>query len=142
LLLPVAMLTNPFGLNDLTGAIIDAAITVHRETGPGLLEAVYAECLTYELQDRNFDVETNQRIPLVYRGRTLINHYFLDLRVNGKVVIELKSVSALAPVHTAQLLTYLKLTGCPVGLLLNFNVPVMKQGIKRVIRPGLEKSGL
>jgi GxxExxY protein len=93
------------------------------------------------MQDRTFDVETNQRIPLVYRGRTLINHYFLDLRVDGKVVIELKSVSALAPVHTAQLLTYLKLTGCPVGLLLNFNVPVMKQGIKRVIRPGLETSG-
>jgi GxxExxY protein len=96
------MLTNPLGLNDLTGAIIDAAITVHRETGPGLLEAVYAECLTYELQDWNFDVETNQRVPLVYRERTLINHYFLDLRVDGKVVIELKSVSALAPVHEEQ----------------------------------------
>lgn len=98
------MLTNPDGLNHLTGAIIDAAITVHRETGPGLLEAVYTECLTYELQDRNFDVETNHRVPLVYRGRTLMNHDFLDLRVNGQVIIELKSVSALAPVHTSQLL--------------------------------------
>jgi GxxExxY protein len=133
------MLTNPDGLNDLTGAIIDAAITVHRETGPGLLEAVYLECLTYELLDRNFDVETNQRVALVYRGHTLMNHYFLDLRVNGKVIIELKSVSALAPIHTSQLLTYLRLTGCPVGLLLNFNVPIMKRGIKRVIRPGLDR---
>lgn len=76
------MLTNPQGLNDLTSAIIDAAVTVHKEIGPGLLEAVYTECLTYELQERNFDVETSIRLPIVYRGHTLSNYYFLDLRVN------------------------------------------------------------
>ena len=128
------MLTNPLGLNDLTGTIIDAAIRVHKETGPGLLEAVYTECLTYELEDRNLEVETNERVPLVYRGRTLMNHYFLDLRVNGQVIVEVKSIASLAPVHSAQLLTYLKLAKCSVGLLINFNVPLLKEGIKRVIR--------
>jgi GxxExxY protein len=128
------MLTNPKGLNDLTSALIDAAITVHKELGPGLLEAVYPECLTYELQDREFEVETNQRLPVVYRGHTLSNYYFLDLRVNRNVIIEVKSIAALAPVHSAQLMTYLRLSGCHVGLLINFNVPLLKEGLKRVIR--------
>jgi GxxExxY protein len=134
------MLTNPLGLNDLTGTIIDAAIRVHKETGPGLLEAVYTECLTYELEDRNLEVETNERVPLVYRGRTLMNYYFLDLRVNGQVIVEVKSIASLAPVHSAQLLTYLKLAKCVVGLLINFNVPLLKEGIKRVIRPQSDSS--
>jgi GxxExxY protein len=134
------MLSNPFDLNPLTSAIIDAAIAVHRETGPGLLEALYTECLTYELQERKLYVETNYRVPLVYRGHRLSNFYFIDLRVEGKVIVEVKSVAALAPIHTSQLLTYLKLTGCSVGLLINFNVPVLKEGLKRVIRRSQESS--
>ena len=106
------MLTNPDGLNDLTSGIIDAAIAVHRELGPGLLEAVYTECLTYELQERHFEVETNHRLPVIYRGHTLSNYYFLDLRVNSKVIVEVKSLVALAPVHSAQLMTYLRLSCC------------------------------
>jgi GxxExxY protein len=128
------MLTNPHDINNLTGAIIDAAIAVHKELGPGLLEAVYTESLTYELQERNFDVETNQRLPVVYRGHRLSNYFFLDLRVNQKVIIEVKSIAALAPVHSAQLMTYLRLSGCPVGLLINFNVPLLKEGLRRIIR--------
>jgi GxxExxY protein len=133
LLLRRGMLTNPRGLNELTGGIIAAAIAVHRECGPGLLESVYTECMTYELQERDFEVETGLRIPLTYRGRRLSSHYYLDLRVNRQVIVEVKSVAALAPVHTAQLITYLKLTACPVGLLINFNVPVLKQGVRRVV---------
>ena len=128
------MLTNPHDVNNLTSAIIDAAITVHKELGPGLLEAVYTESLTYELQKRNVDVETNQRLPVVYRGHVLSNYFFLDLRVNQKVIIEVKSIAALAPVHAAQLMTYLRLSGCPVGLLINFNVPLLKEGLRRIIR--------
>jgi GxxExxY protein len=129
------MLTNPGGHNAITSGIIDAAITVHRETGPGLLENVYVECLAFELHDRKFDVDRGLKIPLTYRGRRLSSYYILDLRVNGAVIVEVKSVAQLAPVHAAQLVTYLKLTGCPVGLLINFNVALLKQGIRRVILP-------
>lgn len=127
------MLTDPAGLNGLTATIIQAAIAVHRETGPGLLEGVYAECLAFELNDRGLEVERGIRIPLTYRGRRLSSHYLLDLRVSGCVIVEVKSVAQLSPVHSAQLITYLKLTGCRVGLLINFNVPLLKQGIRRVV---------
>jgi len=129
------MLTNPGGFNDLTGAIIEAAIVVHKETGPGLLEGVYTECLAYELRDRRFQVERGLKIPLTYHGRELSTHYLLDLRVNGVVIVEVKSVAQLAPVHSAQLVTYLKLNACPVGLLINFNVPLLKQGVRRILLP-------
>jgi len=129
------MLTNPAALNEVTGAIIGGAIEVHKECGPGLLEGVYTECLTFELQDRGLDVERGVRIPLTYRGRRLSTRYYLDLRVNRAVIVEVKSVAALAPVHTAQLLTYLKIGACPLGLLINFNVPLLKNGIVRVVRP-------
>ncbi len=129
------MLTNPARLNDLTGVIIAGAIEVHKECGPGLLEGVYVECLTFELRDRGLEVERGVRIPLTYKGRKLSTRYCLDLRVNGLVIVEVKSVAALAPVHAAQLLTYLKITNCPVGLLINFNVPLLKNGIDRVVNP-------
>lgn len=129
------MLTNPAGLNGLTSTIIDAAIRVHRETGPGLLEGVYVECLAFELVDRRLEVERGLRIPLTYRGRALASHYLLDLRVSRCVIVEVKSVAQLAPVHSAQLITYLKLAGCRVGLLINFNVPLLKQGIRRIVLP-------
>ena len=129
------MFTNPGGRNDLTSMVIGAAIEVHKECGPGLLESVYTECLAYELADRGLEVERGTAIPLTYRGRSLSTRFYLDLRVNRAVIVEVKSVSALAPVHTAQVLTYLKLTNCHVGLLINFNVPLLKDGIARVIRP-------
>ena len=129
------MLTNPAGLNGLTSTIIDAAIRVHRETGPGLLEGVYIECLAFELGDRRLEVERGLKIPLTYRGWKLSSHYLLDLRVSRCVIVEVKSVAQLAPVHSAQLITYLKLTGCRVGLLINFNVPLLKQGIRRIVLP-------
>jgi GxxExxY protein len=134
------MLTNPKGLNDLTGVVIAAAIDVHKETGPGLLEQVYTECLALELRDRGLNVERAVKVPLNYRGRALSTFYVLDLRVNNTLIIEVKSVEALAPVHTAQLLTYLKLTNSPVGLLINFNVPVLKDGVKRVVSPKVART--
>jgi GxxExxY protein len=130
------MLTNPAGMNNLTRTTIGSAIRVHRHYGPGLLESVYDEAFTYELQDQGLEVAKRVPIPLVYRGRKLSAHYEIDLLVGGSLIVEVKSVSALAPIHTAQLLTYLKLTGLPVGLLINFNVPVLKDGVRRVVLPG------
>jgi GxxExxY protein len=129
------MLMDPAGVNPLTHAIIGGAMNVHRNLGPGLLESVYPECLAFELREQGLRVELGTIVPLTYRGRRLAAHFVLDMCVEGKVIVEAKSVSRLALVHTAQLLTYLKLTGHPVGLLINFNVPVLKEGIKRVINP-------
>jgi len=129
------MLIDPDGLNVVTRTIIGAAIAVHKEVGPGLLEAVYTECLAFELRDRGLEVERGVRIPLSYRGRPLKTRYYLDLRVNRVVIIEIKSVAAVAPVHSAQLLTYLRLANCSVGLLINFNVPLLKDGVRRIILP-------
>jgi len=131
----LSMLTNPAGTNDLTEAIIGGAIRAHRDKGPGLLESAYVECLVWEFRDRGLSVGRKLSVPLTYRGRTLETTYVLDLLVEGKVIVELKAVAALAPVHSAQLLTYLKLAGLPVGLLINFNVPVLKQGIRRLVNP-------
>jgi GxxExxY protein len=129
------MLTNPAGTNELTEAIIGGAIRVHRDKGPGLLESAYVECLVCEFRDLGLAVGRKLSVPLTYRGRTLETTYELDLLVEGRVIVEVKAVAALAPVHSAQLLTYLKLTGLPVGLLINFNVPVLKQGIRRLVNP-------
>jgi GxxExxY protein len=128
------MLTNPAGLNGHTRGVIGAAIRVHQETGPGLPESIHTECLVFELRQRGIPVETEVRIPLSYRGTTLKGHYPLDLLVAGLVIVEIKSVVELAPIHTAQLLTYLELTDRQVGLLINFNVRIFKEGIKRVVR--------
>ena len=127
------MLTDPFGTNDITGDIIASAIEVHKALGPGLLESAYAACLTLELAERGHAVELKKPVPLVYKTVKLEAAYQLDMLVDGRIIIELKSVDALAPIHEAQMLTYLRLTGCPVGLLINFNVPILKDGIQRVI---------
>ena len=132
------MFTNPFGLNDLTSTINGCAIRVHRAFGPGLLEAVYAQCLRMELCEAGLSVASRTAVPLQYRGVKLDTAFYLDLLVDDKVIVEVKSVAALAGIHTAQLLTYLRLTGRPVGLLINFNVPVLKQGVRRVVNPGRE----
>ena len=119
--------------NQLTNEIIGSAIEVHRNLGPGLLESTYEECMAYELQERNLNVKRQIEIPVLYKGTQLEQNYRIDLLVNNQVIIELKSVNKLEPVHDAQLLTYLKLANKRYGLLLNFNVPVMKQGVRRLL---------
>jgi GxxExxY protein len=121
-------------LNRLTEAIIGAAITVHRELGPGLLESAYDACLAYELLVRGLLVEREKTLPLLYRGQTIDCGYRLDLLVDSLVVVEVKSVERFERVHAAQLLSYLRLSGCRVGLLINFNVKwLVEDGIKRVV---------
>ncbi|HMO52908.1 MAG TPA: GxxExxY protein [Tepidiformaceae bacterium] len=115
----------------LTHAIVGAAIDVHRTLGPGLLEGVYEECLAFELRDRDLDVKRQVTVPLVYKGNALNSNLRIDLLVNNAVVVELKAIESLMPIHEAQLMTYLRLMGKEVGLLINFNVPVLKQGIVR-----------
>ena len=116
---------------DLTEKIIGAAIEVHRHVGPGLLESVYQACLAREFALQGLSFEAQKPLAIEYKGIQLAGGYQLDFVVDGKVVVELKAVEALLPVHEAQLLTYLRLTGCRVGLLINFNVAVLKNGIKR-----------
>ncbi len=118
--------------NDLSGVIIGCAMRVHTALGPGLLESAYEECLEYELRKREFNVRKQIPIPLVYEEVELDCVYRLDLIVENKVIIEVKSVESLKPIHSVQLLTYLKLTNCKLGLLFNFNVLHLKEGIKRV----------
>ena len=119
-------------INYLTGEIIGAAIEVHKALGPGLLESAYEECLCHEFKLRSFPFERQKELPIEYKGVKLDCGYRLDMVVWEKIILELKSCSELQPIHEAQLLTYLKLTGIKVGLLINFNVPVLKQGIKRL----------
>lgn len=120
-------------INDITGKIIGASFKVHSELGPGLLESSYKECLYYMLTKGGLFVEKEKSLPLVYEEVRLDVGYRLDLFVETKVVVEIKSVESLTDVHTAQVLTYLKLTQCKVGLLINFNVSDLKKGIKRLI---------
>jgi GxxExxY protein len=119
---------------ELTERIIAAAIEVHRELGPGLLESTYEECLCRELTQRIMHFERQRELPVTYKGNVVDGVYRIDLIVEGSVIIELKSVEALAKIHEAQLLTYMKLSGIGVGLLINFNVPVLKDGVKRFVR--------
>jgi GxxExxY protein len=120
-------------LNALTNDIIGAAMTVHREIGPGTLESTYEACLTYELVDRGFAIERQKALPIVYKGRTLDCGYRIDLLVEGKVIVEVKSIERFEPVHSAQMISYLRLSGCKVGLLINFNVKWLVDGIKRIV---------
>ncbi|MFN0305950.1 MAG: GxxExxY protein [Burkholderiales bacterium] len=118
---------------EITGAIISAAMKVHSGLGPGLLESVYEACLEHELRKGPFSVARQVEVPVVYDGLRLESGFRLDLLVAETVVVEIKAIDRLAPIHTAQLLTYLKLTKCRVGLLLNFNVVHMRDGIKRIV---------
>jgi len=106
-----------------------------RRSDRGLLESAYAACLAFELTECGHLVEARKPVPLVYKGIALSVSYYLDMLVDGEVVVELKSVDAVAPIHEAQLLTYLRLTGSKVGLLINFNVPVVKDGVHRIVSP-------
>ena len=119
--------------NQITGEVIGAAIEVHRVLGPGLLESTYMPCLQYELTARGLRFVTQQPLPLVYKEMVLNATYRLDLVVEDTVVVEVKSIANLEPVHDAQVLTYLHLSGRPVGLLINFNVPKLVLGVRRLI---------
>ena len=125
-------------VNELTEAVIGAAIEVHRALGPGLLESAYVQCLCRELQIRQLPFVLEQPLPLVYKGLRLDCGYRVDLVVADRVVVEVKVVDRLAPVHEAQLLTYLRLGGLKVGLLINFNVALLREGIVRRVL-GLEE---
>ena len=118
---------------ELTGQIIGAAIEVHQTLGPGLLESAYQTCLAREFSLQAINFEQQKPLPIEYKGVALDCGYRLDFLVDDKVIVELKAVDVLHPLHEAQLLTYLKLTGCRVGLLINFNVAVLKSGIKRMV---------
>lgn len=120
-------------INEITQEVISAAIEVHRNLGPGLLESAYEACLAYELQDRGLHVERQKPLLIIYRDINVEVGYRLDLVVENAIVIELKSVEKLEPIHQAQVLSYLKLSGHRVGLLINFNVRMLKHGIKRFI---------
>jgi len=121
-------------LNALTEAIIGAAIEVHHALGPGMLESAYDACLAYELLQKGLRIERQKPMPLVYRGQVLDVGYRIDLLVEELVVVEVKAVECLGRVHGAQLLSYLKLSGCKVGLLINFNVKwLAENGIKRIV---------
>ena len=119
--------------NQLTNEIIGSAIEVHRNPGPGLLGSTYEECMAFELQDRDLIIKRQYEIPVLYKGKKLEQNYRIDLLVNNQVIVELKSIKKIEPIHDAQLLTYMKLANKKYGLLLNFNVPVMKQGIRRLL---------
>lgn len=118
---------------ELTDRILSAAISVHRSLGPGLLESAYKECLAERLRSSGLEVVRERAIPLTYEGLDIPEAYRADIIINGTVLVELKSVERLLPIHEAQILTYLKLSGIKVGLLINFNGKTLKQGIRRFI---------
>src|SRR5688572_10087269 len=120
-------------LNELTGKVIGACIEIHRELGPGLLESAYEECLAYELSKDGLHFERQRALPVRYKEVQLDCGYRLDFVVEGELILEVKAVTELHPIHEAQLVTYLKLDKKFLGLLINFNVPLLKQGVKRVV---------
>jgi GxxExxY protein len=122
----------PADLEDLIRQTIGSCIVVHRELGPGLLEKVYPRAIALELKSRNIPYSTEKAIPGRYRG-TLICHQRIDLMIDNRLVLEVKSVERLGPIHVAQVINYLRVTGTRAGLLINFNVPILKQGIRRIV---------
>jgi GxxExxY protein len=117
----------------LTADVIAAAIEVHRELGPGLLESVYQKCLNWELRSQGMECSSQHRLPLAYKGATIDEEFVLDFYFPGRLIVELKAVEKLLPIHEAQLMTYLRLSRTRVGLLINFNVPLLKDGLKRMV---------
>jgi GxxExxY protein len=120
-------------LNYLSGQVLDAAIVVHKEMGPGLLESVYQICLVKELRSRDIQVETMVPVSLCYKGEQLNKEYVVDALVESEIILELKSIEAILKVHEAQLLSYMRLADKRLGLLINFNVPYLKDGFKRFV---------
>ena len=120
-------------LSHFTSIILDSAIQVHKEMGPGLLESVYQHCLMKELKDRALHVDAMVIVPLHYRGQSLNKDYVIDLLVEGEIIVELKAIEGLLPIHEAQVISYLKLANKRIGLLISFNVQLLKQGFKRFV---------
>ena len=120
-------------INRITSTIIESAIRIHRAVGPGLLEKAYLGCLCFEVSSTGLRIETQKALPLVYRGVNIDCAYRADLIVEGLVIVEVKALNGLAPIHSRQLLTYLRIANCPLGLLLDFGCLTMRAGIKRVI---------
>ena len=120
-------------INELSSKIIGAAIEVHKKLGPGLLESVYEECVCHELSLRGISFERQKPLPVVYKGKKLDCGYRLDIVIEKAIIVEMKSCEKIEPIHRAQLLTYPKLSGLNLGLLLNFNTPVMRDGIVRIV---------
>jgi GxxExxY protein len=125
--------------NKLTQKIIAAAIEVHKELGPGLLESVYEYCLVEELTNMGLNVKNQVKLPIVYKGKILKKDFYIDLLIEDKIVIELKAVEVILPVHEVQLVTYLKLADKRLGLLINFNIPLLKEGIRRRVNKFIEE---
>jgi GxxExxY protein len=121
-------------VNEITRTIIGCAIEVHKQLGPGLLESAYEECLAFELEQKGIHFERQKALPIQYKSIQLEYGYRIDLLVEDCVVVELKSVEALNPIHDAQILTYMKFSEKKIGLLINFNVLILKDGLKRLIR--------
>lgn len=119
--------------NQLTQKLMDCFFKVHSVMGPGLLESIYEECLCYELEKHNLSFQRQKDLPLHYDGRLLKSGLRLDLVVDNQIIVELKSIETLLPIHEAQILSYLKLSGLRIGFLINFNVPLIKQGVRRFI---------
>jgi GxxExxY protein len=119
--------------NELSKIVFNCALKVHQHLGPGLLESPYEECLYYELMKTGLDIQKQKALPLVYEEVKLDIGYRIDIIIENKLILEIKSVEALNDIHFAQLLTYLKLTNCKLGMLINFNVLLIKNGIKRVV---------
>ncbi|MBG6186663.1 GxxExxY protein [Flavobacterium sp. CAN_S2] len=123
--------------NEISKIVFESALKVHKVLGPGLLESAYEECLFYELKKSNLKVEKQKALPLIYEEVKLDVGYRIDMIIENKFIVEVKSVEALTDVHLAQLLTYLRLSDCRLGLLINFNVKLLKEGVRRVINGAL-----
>lgn len=125
--------------NEISQIVVDCALKIHKTLGPGLLESAYEECLFFELKNAGLFVEKQRALPLIYESVKLDVGYRIDIIIENKFIVEVKSLEALNEVHLAQVLTYLKLSNCKLGLLINFNVKLIKDGIKRVINGNLEQ---
>jgi GxxExxY protein len=127
------VLINKSPINQITGAVVTAAMKVHSVLGPGLLESAYQACLAHELRNRGLNVLSQVGLPVVYEGEKIELGYRMDLVVENRVIVEVKCVEAIHPVHEAQLLSYMRLSGIPVGLLINFHVARLRDGIRRMV---------
>jgi len=134
------MVSGHADVDQLTARIIGCAIEVHRSLGPGLLESVYRECMLIELLRNQLDFVSEQRIPIRYKGEPICSYLKLDLLVEGCVVVELKAVEQIHPIHLAQVISYLTLAGCPAGLLVNFNSTSLRLGVRRLNHPARYKT--
>ena len=119
--------------NQISRIVFDKALTVHKALGPGLLESAYEECLVHELRKENLTVERQKPLPLIYNDVNLSTGYRIDIIIESKVILEIKAVESIIDIHKAQLLTYLRLSNCKLGMLINFNVMLIKDGIRRVV---------